>query len=91
MANMLGITTDEVLKKIESVGAVQESQSNWDQTIMNPLLRHGKKVAVVIEGDVAYFDAQKVDAEESEREWKRYREELAWLGEKVKALWFDCH
>ncbi len=53
---------------------------------MNPLLKQKKKVNVVIEGNVAIFDSQNVDADESSREWQRYREEISWLSEKVKAI-----
>ena len=55
---------------------------------MNPLLKQKKKVNVVIEGNVAIFDSQNVDVDESSREWQRYREEISWLNEKVKAIWF---
>jgi hypothetical protein len=53
---------------------------------MNPLLKQKKKVNVVIEGNVAIFDSQNVDVDESSREWQRYREEISWLNEKVKAI-----
>lgn len=53
---------------------------------MNPLLKQKKKVNVVIEGNVAIFDSQNIDPEEASREWTRYREEISWLSEKVKAI-----
>lgn len=79
MAKMLGITKDEVLKRFKSFGAVEKTESPWDSTIMNPLLKQKKKINVVIDGNVAIFDSQSVDTEESSREWQRYREEISWL------------
>lgn len=61
MAKMLNISKQEVLNKIKSIGAVEKSDSEWDNTIMNPLLKQKKKVNVLIEGNVAVFDSQTVD------------------------------
>lgn len=73
MAKMLGITKEEVLKRFKSFGAVEKTESPWDSTIMNPLLKQKKKINVLIDGNVAVFDSQTVDVEESSREWQRYR------------------
>jgi len=48
MAKMLSIDVSEVLNKINSLGAVEKTESPWDSTIMNPLLKQKKKVNVVI-------------------------------------------
>lgn len=61
------------MKKIKSLGAVEKTDSPWDSTIMNPLLKQ-KKLNVLIEDDIAIFDSQNVDIDESSREWKVNRE-----------------
>ena len=74
------------MKRLKSFDAVEESQSAWDTTILNPLLRQKKKINVEIEGDLAIFDSQTLDSVDSSREWQRYREEFVWLTEKVRSI-----
>lgn len=49
------------MKRFKSFGAVEKTESPWDSTIMNPLLKQKKKINVVIDGNVAIFDSQTVD------------------------------
>lgn len=70
---MIGISTEDVLKKFKSIEEVEKSESPWVTTILNPLLKQKKKVNVLIEGNVAIFDSLAIDADESSREWERYR------------------
>ena len=74
------------MKRLKSFDAIEESQSAWDTTIMNPLMRQKKKINVDIEGDIAIFDSQTLDSVDSSREWQRYRDEFVWLAEKVKNI-----
>jgi hypothetical protein len=72
-----------VEKEVNKFESLEKARNNWDETIMNPLLRQRKKVKVEIEDGIVIIESQSGDSSDFDREWARYREEMHWLIDKV--------
>ena len=86
MAKMLNMSQDDVIKEIKNFAKIPEGTTNWESTILNPLLKQRKKINVEIVENIAIFESQSQDNSESAREWQRYRDEVNWLIEKVNKI-----
>ena len=71
---MLSISEEEVIKQMNNLHKISKNKTEWDTTIINPLLKQKKKVSVEIVDKVVRFESQNQDNTESFREWERYKD-----------------
>ena len=55
MAKMLNMSQDNVIKEINNFEKIAEGKTNWESTILNPLLKQRKKINVEIVENIAIF------------------------------------
>lgn len=61
MASLLKISESEVINQINNIERVGQGSSNWEKTIMNPLLSQKKKVNVQVVDKNVIFESQNQD------------------------------
>lgn len=86
IAELLGLTEAEVLDQIEGFNNLSTGSRPWDRSIMEPLLSQTRKVYVEVTEGVVKLDTDETNVSEGQGEWEQYRQEIAWLVQKVNAL-----
>lgn len=54
-------------KEVNKFESLEKARNNWDETIMNPLLRQRKKVKVEIEDGIVIIESQSGDSSDFDR------------------------